>query len=273
MLKARELHQETKAVMKSWVALIGITVLIALSPINLRAETFTFAVADNTIDTVVSEVILKKAYRMLGHQIEILRLPAKRALENANAGIYDGDVQRIFNVAKSHTNLIRLEPPINYIHGTGFVNKGAKIDVRSWDDLKKYKVGIILGIRFAETNVPKQNAVIFHNYKKLTAAIATNGIDIGIYPESNGIYQTLFSNEENIVPLETPLAKFELYHYIHKKNHWLTKDLQRIFAEFSKNGTLIKVRQRVLEISFSRARKGLEPCFIDYACYQSVWDD
>ncbi len=87
--------------MKRWIVIFGISSAILTSSLSAKADTFDFAVAANTIDTVVSEVIIKKAYSILGHQITITRLPPKRALERANSGEYDGDVQRIFSVAKA----------------------------------------------------------------------------------------------------------------------------------------------------------------------------
>jgi len=258
--------------MKRLNALIGTALLFTGLPQDLCAETFSLAVADNTIDTVVSEVIVKKAYSMLGHDAQIVRLPPKRALSMANSGAHSGDVQRIFSIAETYPNLIRIEPPINFIQGTGFVRKPHNFKVASWADLANYRVGIILGIRFAETNVPKQNSISFHNYKDLAKALTAREIDIGIYPLSNGIYQTLLIGEKDIVPLEPPLARFDLFHYVHRKNIRLVRGLQRIFTQFKQDGTLARVRQRVLEISFKRAKKGLEPCFKDYACYQSVWD-
>lgn len=259
--------------MKHW--LTGIVLSLATGGMSapLKSEPFSLAVADNTIDTVVSEVILKKAYAMLGHDIVIKRLPPKRALTMANSGAHDGDVQRIFSVAETFPNLIRIEPAINYIDGTGFVRKESNIDVASWSDLSSYRVGIILGIRFAETNVPKKNAIRFHNYRELATALTTKYIDVGIYPLSNGIYQTLLIGAQNIVPIKQPLARFELYHYVHKKNERLVEGLQKIFNQFKNNGTLSKVRERVLEISFQRARDGLEPCFENYSCYSSVWNN
>ncbi|MEH6404528.1 MAG: hypothetical protein V7750_14205 [Sneathiella sp.] len=257
--------------MKKWITIFWFSALSMFITQPLLADDYTFAVAENTVDTIVSEVIIKKAYTILGHTISIIRLPPKRALNEASSGTLDGDVQRIYSVGHTYPNLIRIEPPINYIYGTGFVLKGSKVDVTTWEDLKKYRVGIILGIRFAETNVPKKNSFAYYSYKKLTEALNEGKIDIGIYPQSNGIYQTLLFGEKNIIPIKTPLSKFDLYHYVHKKNKHLVKDLTDIFRRFEKNGVLENVRQHVLDISFDRAKKGLEPCFKDYGCYQKIW--
>ena len=248
-----------------------ITLVLLSSAFSLRAETYTIAVASNTVDTLISEVILRKAYQLLGHQLQIKRLPPKRALLAANAGSYDGDVQRIYSVAQSYPNLLRISPPINYIHGTGFVRKAANIEVHSWQGLKDYRVGIIRGIRFAETNVPKEVATTYRDYRELATALSSKKIDIGIYPLSNGIYQTLLIGEEDIVPLESPLERFDLYHYVHKKNLHLIDDLHQLFVRFEQQGILEKVRRRVLEITFKRAKSGLTPCTDNYACYDSVW--
>ncbi len=259
--------------MKQIITIFMCVGLILALPRDLRSETYSLAVAENTIDTVVSEVIVRKAYDMLGHQVDIIRLPAKRALSMANSGAHSGDVQRIFSVADTYPNLIRIEPAINFIHGIGFVRQETQFKVKTWQDLENYRVGLILGIRFAETNVPKKSATSFHNYRDLAKALVDHEIDIGIYPLSNGIYQTALIGEDNIVPMDTPLARFDLYHYIHKNNAHLVESLSRIFTQFEQDGTLEKVRRRVLDISFKRAKSGLRACVKDYACYQGVWED
>ncbi|MGO1117700.1 substrate-binding periplasmic protein [Rhodovibrionaceae bacterium A322] len=240
---------------------------------NALADQLSLAVADNTIDTVVSEVIVKKAYELLGHDVEIIRLPPKRALIMANVGSLDGDVQRIHSVANTYSSLIRLEPPINYILGTGFILRGSNVKVTSWQDLSMYRVGIIQGIRFAETNVPEESAVVFYDYDELANALLDRTIDIGIYPLSNGRYQSLLINQPDIIPLDKPLARFELYHYLHEKHRNLVPHLQEVFASFQQDGLLEKVRASVLEISLERARQGKEPCYPNYDCYRSVWEE
>lgn len=259
--------------MKRWVALVGCVLSLLGIPSYLQAETFRIAVAADTIDTVVSEVIVKRSYELLGHKVELYHLPPKRALRDANAGKYDGDAQRIDNISVGYPNLIKIEPSINHIQGTGFTHKDTKVYVKTWEDLEAYRVGIILGIRFAEINVPEESAFVFYSYPELTKAINSGKVDIGIYPRSNGIYQGIVTETKNIVPMDNTLAEFKLYHYVHRKNEHLVQGLSKIFSRFKEEGLLEKIRQRVLKISFERAKQGLLPCFKDYACYQSVWDE
>ncbi len=53
------------AYMYKWALVAGFFMTL---PNVSQAKTFQIAVAANTIDTVVSEVIVKKAYQMLGHE-------------------------------------------------------------------------------------------------------------------------------------------------------------------------------------------------------------
>ena len=44
------------------------------------------AVAANTVDTVISEVIVREAYERIGYRVEITKYPPERALKLANSG-------------------------------------------------------------------------------------------------------------------------------------------------------------------------------------------
>lgn len=252
---------------------LTVSLVLTVFAYESEADDYSLAVAANTVDTVISEIIVKRAYEKLGHNVTINRLPPKRALEDANAGVYDGDVQRIHSVENSYINLIRLEPPINYINGTGFIHGSKDMNIKSWKDLEGHNVGIILGIKFAENNVNKDKRRVFYNYLELITALSEQRIDIGIFPESNGIYQALLTSQTEIEPLPSPLSRFELYHYIHRKNEHLTDDLEAVFQSYATDGTLEKIRTRALAIIYKNARKGIPVCTKDYACFNDIWQN
>ena len=93
--------------------------------------------AANTVDTVISEVIVREVYERIGYQVEITKYPPERALKLANSGQADGDVQRIGGLSEHYPNLIQLKPATNYIEGSVFT-AGKDISVDGWDSLREH---------------------------------------------------------------------------------------------------------------------------------------
>ena len=144
-------------VVAALVAAMGRPVLAA------EQQQLTFVAAAGTVDTVISEVILRKAYRKLGIVIAIKKYPGERALKLANAGRVAGDVQRIDGLSAKYPNLIQVRPAINFIESSVF-SKTVRFTVTGWDSLRRHRIGLIRGIKFAEINTKGMNAKLQQDY-------------------------------------------------------------------------------------------------------------
>lgn len=96
---------------------------------------FVLVTPPNTVDTVISEVITREAYKRIRITVKIPKYPGERALRLANSGKVDGEVQRIKGIAASYHNLIQVYPAINFIEGTVFTRTQTFI-VQGWNSLK-----------------------------------------------------------------------------------------------------------------------------------------
>ena len=240
----------------------GQEVPAAAEPARIR-----LVAAADTVDTVISEVIVRKAYARLGYQTEIVRYPAERALQLADSGRADGDVQRIAGLATHYPNLIQLQPPINYIEGSVFT-AGKKITVAGWESLRPYRIGLIRGIKFAELNTAGMDRDIVGNYPALFTMLEKGRFDLVVSPRLNGSYQLLRLRIAGIAPLEPAIERFELYHYIHRQRAELAPGLEAVFRDMEAAGELRAIRRRVVAELLRRARAGLPICDEDYACFE-----
>lgn len=91
---------------KSWAALLVAACLTVVLKPSEAQERLVLVTPPNTVDTVISEVITRKAYKRIGIDVEILKVPGERALRMANSGKADGEVQRIDGISANYHNLI-----------------------------------------------------------------------------------------------------------------------------------------------------------------------
>lgn len=225
------------------------------------------AVAANTVDTVVSEVIVREAYERIGYRVEITKYPPERALKLADSGRADGDVQRIDGLSEHYPNLIQLQPAINYIEGSVFT-AGKDISVDGWDSLRPYRIGLIRGIKFAELNTKGMDRHLVGNYPALFTMLDKGRFDLIVSPRLNGSYQLKRLHIEGIDLIEPPVARFDLYHYIHSSRADLGPKLEAVFQEMQATGELESIRERVIAELMRRAAEGLPVCDDDYACFE-----
>lgn len=156
-------------------------IFMTLGKLALSAEPLVLVTPVNTVDTVISEVIVREAYRRIGTDIVIKKYPAERALHLANQGEVAGEIQRIDGIAANYPNLIQVYPPINYIEGVVF-SKSVAFEIDGWESLRPYRIGIIRGIKFAERNTVGMNVLQASVYSALFKMLDRKRFDIIVSP-------------------------------------------------------------------------------------------
>ncbi len=220
----------------------------------------------NTIDTVTSEVITRRAYKRIGIDVQIRKFPGERALRLANSGKVDGEVQRINGIAAKYHNLIQIHPAINYIQGTVFtLAKSFKVD--GWESLRPYRIGYIRGIKFAENNTVSMNSLAVSDYQTMFQMLRKKRFDIIVSPRLNGIYQMKQLGIKKIKELNPAIMRFNLYHYLNNKHVALVPKISAVFKKMQASGELTKIRNQVITVLMKRAEQKLPICDQDYKCF------
>ncbi len=257
--------------LKFSLLVMALLLMVPFSPIRASeanpAATIRLVAAANTVDTVIAEVILRKAYARLGHRVAITKYPAERALKLADGGRADGDVQRIDGLGKHYPNLIQLYPAINYIEGSAFT-AGKDITINGWDSLRPHRIGLIRGIKFAELNTVGMDRHFVGDYGALFRMLRKGRFELGVSPRLNGLYQLKRLNMNGISVLDPPVARFDLYHYLHRSRAELAPKLEAVFRDMQAGGELSAIRQSVIAELRRRAEQGLPICDNDYACFE-----
>lgn len=219
-----------------------------------------------TVDTVISEVILREAYARLGYRLEVTRYPAERAIRMANQGRFDGEVHRIDGVANSYPNLVQLFPAINHIEGGVFTARDDLV-IESWEDMRPYRCGIIRGIKFAERSTEGMDRYIVGGYNRLFTMLTHERFDLAVSPFVSAAYNLKRGGFDNIKPAGPALERFELYHYLHRSRTDLMPKIEAELARMSEGGELKNIREKVIREIMRRADEGLELCDGEFECF------
>ncbi len=244
-----------------------VPVVLLLLPVPATAQKqLVLVTPPNTVDTVISEVITRKAYARIGIKVQIKKFPGERALRLANSGKVDGEVQRINGISANYHNLIQIYPAINFIEGSVFT-RTKKFKVDGWNSLKPYKIGYIRGIKFAERNTRNMNSNAVSDYKIMFNMLKKNRFEIIISPRLNGHYQLRQLSIEGVYDLKPAIKRFDLFHYLHQKHVNLVPRISTVFKEMAAKGELKQIRDHVVKVLMERASLGLPVCDKDYACF------
>ncbi len=207
---------------------------------------------ENEVTHELAKAVVRAAYQKLGIEIEFYDLPARRALEWANAGKTDGDVARIDGTEYKFTNLIKISIPVNEFKGVAFT-KDINRKIQSWEDLKGLSVGIIGGYRYADLGTKGLDRVLAKDNAQLFKLLNVGHIDIAI----SGLYSGKLIvakrfKDSKIQTIGDPLHSSFLYHFIHKKHKDLAPRLESTLLEMKNSGEIERIREKTLQEIFSK---------------------
>jgi polar amino acid transport system substrate-binding protein len=201
------------------------------------------------------DLLTIEAFKRLGLDIIIPRLPAERALINANNGIDDGNLPRISGLSSLYPNLIKVpESVMNYT----FVafTRHADFSTHGWEALKPYNVGIITGWKILEKNITDVRSLSkVKNQTQLFTLLKRNRIDVVIYEKWQGLQTAMNLGITDIRILQPPLAKNKMFLYLHKKHAELVPKVAAGLKQMKEDGTY----QRIFDNALKPLKKTSQP--------------
>lgn len=192
------------------------------------------------------DVVVGEALKRIGYQLKSVRLPAERALINANAGIDDGDLLRIGGLQKSYPNLIQVPEKVLDLEFVIFTTK-KKFPVNNWDSLKPYSVAIITGWKILERNIPEETDLIkVKNVNQLFTMLLKKRVDVIVYSRWVGLGYIKQRKLRGVRILGKPLARKGMYVYLHKKHKNLVPMLTRSLRHIKASGSYRRAFRKIL---------------------------
>ena len=224
------------------------SLLLSNSVLSQTAE-YEFASIESLAEQEIARIVLPQIYQKIDKKIKITPLPANRAQYEANAGIKAGETLRIYSYGIENKDQIRVPTPYYYLYTSVFALTSKQIIVTEKDDLKKYKVGKVSGVKHT-ANITKGLDKVYNSNStdSLFQQLLLGNIDIALTNLSDG--ELLLSKDKfsEVKVVNPALVKLDLFHYIHKNHQELVEPVNQAIKQLQANGELAKMLKQAEEI-------------------------
>lgn len=185
----------------------------------------------------IGDKVITEAFRRIGMDLEIVRLPSERALQNANNGIEDGNYVRVGGlISQMYPNLIQVPESITKFE---FVAFSKKFDFRpsGWKSLSPFNVGIVTGWKILEKNIQESKSLTkVENPEILFNMLETERIEVAVYDLRQGMYLIKKLGLSDFKAMSPPFATRDVYLYLHKKHQAIVPQITEVLIQMKKDG-------------------------------------
>jgi len=203
---------------------------------------YNFASIEYLIEQEVGRIVLPQIYKNIGIDITVTPLPAQRAQLVASTGEKDGEIMRIWTYGIENNQMIRVPTPYYYLETMPFTLKGRHLDIRDKDDLKKYKLAKVRGVKHTNNITKGINDVYeMNSTENMFKLLQKRMVDVVLTNTFDGVLTLERLGYENITPRNKPLAVLPLYHYIYKKHVALMPLINQEILRLQASGELKKL--------------------------------
>jgi len=210
---------------------------------------FTTADGRGFLDAVAGE-----AFRRAGVRLRLVKLPAERALLNANAGIEDGDLTRITGLEAQYPNLVRVPEKLIDWEFAAFGRDPAL--PAHWETLRTHPVGHIRGWKIYEQQLAgAPHVVTAEDPAQLFRQLQLKRIEVALYARWQGLSWIQRQGVTDVHLLEPLLARREMFIYLHKRHAALVPKLAAALRAIKAEGLYDRLyREKVLSLGEAPAR-------------------
>lgn len=205
----------------------------------IRHKEYEFASIQFLIEQEIGRIVLPQIYRNIGIEIGITPFPGERAQLEANQGNKDGEIMRIWSYGDENDQSVRVPTPYYYLETVAFSLTKNKLSVESREDLKKYKLAIIRGVKHTN-NITRglTNVYVMNSTESMFKMLLNEKVDIVLTNSLDGEVVLKRLGLEHKVTGAKPLATLPLYHYINQKNRNLVPLINAEILRIRNNGVL-----------------------------------
>lgn len=230
------------------VLFLGSMPLLAANALTMSTGVgppFTTAQRDGFLDRLLAE-----AFRRAGARAEMLvHESSERALMNANNGIDDGSAPRIKDLERQYPNLVRIPEKL-------FDNDFVALSLRyrfatpDWQALAPYHVAYLIGWKIFENNLGgRAETTKVKDAGQLMSMLRQERADVILYERWQGLWRARELGLP-VATMEPPLARQEMYCYVHRKHAALVPAVAAALAAMKRDGSY----QRIFDATLTPLR-------------------
>ena len=190
--------------------------------------------------------ILTEAYGRIDYDVEILSVPAARALIMANQGESDGEAARGPLAGDMFENLIRV-PTVLYTNSLVAFTKKREINVaEGWSAFAPFRIGSVIGYKFIEKETSGFDRVMVSCYRKLFVMLQNDRLDVALSGYLDVMASLKDFDFKEIRLLFPPLARIPMHHYLHKKHADLVPLVDGALMQMREEGRMDAILDEVM---------------------------
>lgn len=214
---------------------------------DVRISTF----EQDTIQVDIAIKIMDSIYKRIGHNLTIVRFPAKRSLVEANLGTVNGELIRVESVGELASNLIRIPYAIGSLKAVAITRADHPI-IQNMAGLKDKRVGILRGVEFTENLTNGLDRQALNSIEGLFDILLSKRVDVILFPELDAKQYIKFHDlKDKLVMSDLPIMEVELFHFVHKNSKDLADQLIAEMNAMDQSGELATLVETI-EITAKR---------------------
>jgi len=234
--------------MKQLVTFVSLSLALA-GPVVFSQETFTISTSyqnllSNSEGTGMLDLILTEAFRRIGMKAEFVYTTTGKSLVDVNAGVFDGEINRIAGMEAQYPDLRRVPEPNMVMDFVAFSTKPLKIS--GWESIHDLDIGLVRGWRILEDSTKGfPHVVAVPTELELFNMLRKGRIDVALYDLYTGYAVLNELGLKDAVSLNPPLASREMFLYVHKKHEALAGRIALALREMKADGTWARLVAQV----------------------------
>lgn len=210
----------------------------------------------NRIGTEILKAISKK----IGHEIELLALPPKRAQYMLKKGQIDADIARFSSFGDSNASLIMVNEPFLKVPFYAYT-MSPDIKIHSIECIKPYRIVTLRGIKLIKHRVKDLDVQLVDSIKSGFLFLYKNRADIFI---NDGISAKKILNSPEIkklgiIRLEPPLIIAEVHTFFTPSNADIAKKYERALIEIKQEGIYDKILRDTMPFPNKKSKNPSKP--------------
>ncbi len=205
-----------------------------------QGATLRIACIQSDVEAWVARQILAAIYTQAGLTLQAEMTPPVRATVALQAGDVDGELMRPLSYADDHPEFIRVPTPFYRVSVHAYSLPGRKIRIDMPDDLWRYSVGVVRGLavtRELTSQWPTRQVVSALNHELLCRMLKAGRIDLAVDTRLRMLNMLNHLGMQDTV-ISPELARFDLFHFLHKRNAEYAQRIDEAIRRMISSGEL-----------------------------------